>query len=66
MKKQYTLKTMLGDVTATSEVLNSFIFGNYAIAEKYEKEGYQEIAEMYREEAMNMFNELECLKKGGE
>lgn len=66
MKKQYTLKTILGNVTATPEVLNTFIFGNFAIAEKYEKEGYKEIAELYRNEATNMFDELALLKKGGE
>ena len=66
MKKQYTLNTLLGDVTATPEVLNTFICGNFAIAHKYEKEGYKELANMYKEDALRMFYELEKLKKEGE
>lgn len=66
MEKEYTLKTMLGDVTAIPKVLNTFICGNFAIAHKYEKEGHKELANMYKEEAFRMFNELEELTKGGE
>lgn len=66
MKKEYTLKTMLGDVTSTPEVLNIFISGIFAIAYKHEKEGHNMLAMMYREEATEMFNELEKLTKGGE
>lgn len=66
MEKQYTLNTLLGKVTASPNVLNEFICGYFAMADKYEKEGHKELAKMYKEEAFRMFNELEKLKKGGE
>lgn len=66
MEKQYTLNTLLGYVTASQNVLNEFISGYFAIADKYEKEGYMVLAEMYREKASKMFDELEKLTKGVE
>ena len=66
MEKQYTLNTLLGEVTDTPEVLNEFIWGYFSIAYRQEKAGYMAIATMYREKANEMFNELEKLKKGGE
>ena len=65
MEKQYTLNTLLGKVTASPKVLNEFMCGYFAMADKYEKEGHKEFAKMY-EEAIRMFTELEKLKKGGE
>lgn len=63
--KKYTLSTMRGTVTASPEVLNLFICGVYAISGKYEKEGKEALAEMYREEASSMFDELqEKIMKG--
>lgn len=64
MEKQYTLNTLLGDITASQDVLNEFICGYFAIADKHEKEGYMCLAEMYREKASKMFDELEKLTKG--
>lgn len=62
--KQYTLKTMNGDVTGSSEVLIDFIFGYFAIAERHEKVGNKMLASMYREKACEMFNELGKLERG--
>lgn len=66
MEKQYTLNTLLGDVTASEKVLDEFICGYFAFADKQEKEGFKALADMYREKACNMFDELVKLTKGGE
>lgn len=65
MEKQYTLNTLLGEVTATPKVLNEFICGYYAIACKLKKRGFNSLAKMYEEEANKMFDELEKIKKRG-
>ncbi len=66
MEKQYTLKALTGDVTASQKVLYEFISGYFAVANMREKAGYGDLATMYREKATDMFNELEELTKGGE
>ena len=66
MEKQYTLNTLLGEVTASQNVLNEFICGYFATADKHEKEGFMALSDMYREKASKMFDELEKLTKGVE
>lgn len=66
MVKQYTLNTLIGEVTASPKVLNEFISGYFAIANMQEKAGYMNLAMMYREKACDMYDELEKLTKGGE
>lgn len=66
MEKQYTLNTLLGEVTASSKVLNEFINGYFAIANMQEKVGYMDLAMMYREKACDMYNELEKINERGE
>lgn len=66
MEKQFTLNTILGEVTASPEVLNEFICGYFAIAHREEKDGYMALAMMHREQAGIMYNELKKLKERGE
>ena len=63
MEKQYTLNTLLGEVTASSKVLNEFICGYFAIAHREEKAGYMALAMMHREQAGIMYNELKKINE---
>lgn len=66
MEKQYTLNTLVGEVTASSKVLNEFISAYFSIANMHEKAGYMNLSMMYREKACDMYDELEKLTKGDE